>query len=84
MIDNLEQTKRTVAEIQRDFDRNEGALSEFYKQLKAKFGLKTLKEAKALYEEIVNQELAISKKYAKEFETFKEENAEVLKKYDKQ
>jgi hypothetical protein len=81
MLDRLEEVKRAVEQIQRDHDQSVGAYKELIKQIQIKFGCKTIKEAKALWTKLSDQERTIAKKYSLKLKQFLEENSEVLKKY---
>jgi hypothetical protein len=78
MLDDLEEVKRRVTELQRATDEARGAYASLKRQLASKFGCESVKEAEELLTKKQGQESAMASKYAKALQSFKTEFGEML------
>ena len=70
-IEEYKKLKRAVKERQREHDRAVGASNTLLKQLKERFGCKSLKEAEALYTKKQREEAEAELKYEDVFGRFR-------------
>lgn len=71
MIDDLEQVKRDVQELQSEYDRTEGALRQVKDRLREDYGVQTIKEARAKRDKLRQKRQQEAEEWAAAFAAFK-------------
>ena len=78
-LDDFEKLQKRVATLQRDADKANGAVAQALSDLKAKYGVKSLEEAKALAEKLDKEADRISREYGEQREQFDETYGHLLR-----
>ena len=78
-LDDYQELMRKLNRLERRRAEAKGAHDQVMKKLKQDFGVTSLKQAKRKLEEMIDQQLAIHRKYAKAKSAFEKKHAKVLK-----
>lgn len=82
IFDDFPQVKRSVEKIQREYDQTVGAYQQLKGEMQKEFDVASIKEATKLHDEMLEQEIKMSKEYSDALKAFKEEFGDRLAQSD--